>query len=562
MVYTVVNTSTTYTEDDSASVKGEQKSSGSGFWNLELELQAIKTILTSSSDWGAKVYASCKPEFFHHVTTKAVFGRVRSLMETSNTYEIPTLDFVLSDSKMTPSIRQALKESLNDSVGVVNSQGDHDILIQGLTTLAKTRSFYQATSKAVTELIDSEEPTNLIQQVTDQLGQSLFNLEDTDDLLSQLTMGKRYNQHAEDSFVRILNGSFEQQKIKTGFEEFDRRTGGFHRTNLVIIGAGSGGGKSLMAVNLLIRQYRLGYNTVLCSYEMTDDEVLIRVLSNISEVSMNKIQNNQLLPDESQQVTSAWREFNLQGYEQGNSYDIICPKSETTVAEIGFRVRSLKPDVLILDYINLLASSSKNEDAQWLKLGEISREAKILANKLNCVVVLLAQIDDTYNLRYSKAIKDHANFVMGWVRDETAKASNMVTVNQMKARNAPLYTFELATRFDIAQFRDPAQLDRTVWPSKDELMMLELRCQKLGLMPEPTVSREFDEKKKIEKTILANEVVIAEEKEVVKKERPRTKKDTRTPPDSVVPLDFSKLKVTASSSSSFLRDNLMYDDTV
>ena len=569
MVYTVINQSSDNSERESSRKPAPTKT-GVGFWNLDLELQAIKTILTPSSEWATKVYSICKPEFFHHSTTSAVFERLQAMMVGSKSFELPTLDFVLSDSKITPVVRQTFRAAFEDdetAVSVVQCQGDYDLLIQGLASLAKTRALYHATHKAASELLDSSAPTDLMKKVSERLGESLFKMDNEDELLAHITMGREYNQAAEDSFNRIVNGTFEQLKIKTGFKEFDTRTGGFHRTNLVIIGGSSGGGKSILAVNLLIRQYLLGYNTVLASYEMTDDEVMIRLLSNISEVDMNRLQNNKTTPIEMDQITAAWREFNLKGYEKGNNYHILCPKTETTVPEIGFRVRGLKPDVLILDYINLLGSSAGTAEAQWQVLGDISREAKLLANKLNCVVILLAQIDETYNLRYSKGIKDHANFVMGFIRDNTAIRARQLDIHQMKARNAPLYNFILLERFDIAQFRDPDQQDRTEWPTRDELMMLELQCQSLGLKLEPTVSKEFDKKKQAEAKRVVNstnvetpQADVDENINVAEQVAPTT--SLLFSAEDAIPVDFSKLEVKASPVS-LLNDNVaIYEDTV
>ena len=567
MVYTVVNTSSDKDEEitNKASSPGQSKVGG-GFWNIDLELQAIKTILTPTSEWAAKVYSVCREDLFHHSTTKAIFTRLQTMMDGSKNFELPTLDFVLSDSKISPAIRETFREALEGSkdsspIAIVQSQGDFDLLLQGLSSLAKTRALYQATHKAANELLDSAEPTDLVKQVTDRLGDSLFKIEDNDEILSQITMGKGYNQAAEDAFNRIVNGVFEEAKVKTGYKEFDERTGGFYRSNLVIIGAGSGHGKSLLAVNLLERQFKLGYNTILASYEMTDEEVLIRLLSCISEVDMNKIQNNQLTPPETSRVTAAWREFNLLGYEKGNTYNILAPKTETTVPEIGFRVRSMKPDVLILDYINLLGSSNGTAEAQWQVLGDISREAKLLANKLNCVVILLAQIDDTYNLRYSKGIKDHANFVMGFIRDETAINTRIINIHQMKARNAPLYNFDLMERFDIAQFRDPDQVDRVLWPTQDELMMLELKCQSVGLKLEPTISKEFDKKNQIKSKQLVNNISRSNEKNLEDKPKVEIADSLLFSSEDAIPVDFSRLQVKASSVS-LLQDNNLYEGTV
>lgn len=562
MVYTVINNSGS--DEDASSSNAKPAKAGSGFWNLELELQAIKTMLTPSSEWATKVYSACKPEFFHHSTTKTIFARLQVLMGGSKSFELPTLDYVLSDSKITPSIRQTLREAFDgsdgDPVAIVQCQGDYDLLLQGLAALAKTRAIYNATHKAANELLDSNDPTEFVKQMAESLGQSLFNIEDEDDDIVHLKMGVGYNQAAEDSYNRILNGVFDEKRLRTGFKEFDERTGGFHRTNLVIIAGGSGSGKSLLAVNLLVRQFLLGYKVVLASYEMSDDEVMIRLLACISEVDMNKIQNKQLTPQETTRVTAAWREFNLKGFERGSSYDIFCPKKEQSVPEVGFRIRNLKPDSLILDYINLLASSSGDDKAQWQQLGDIAKEAKLLANKLNCVVTVLAQLDDTYQLRYSKGIKDHANFVWGFVRDEAAVVNRVIDIKQIKARNAPLYQFQLNERFDIAQFRDPEQTDRTDWPTDDDLLMLEIKCQAAGLKFEPTASKEFDKKKQLETKQFVNNV---EEPESEKGE-----KDAVVAPNNLlfsaedaIPKDFSKLTVKGSSVS-LLRDRVEYGDDI
>ena len=569
VVQTVINrgSRTRPTKQEKKETSPSLSGSPLGFWNLNLELQALKTILTPGCEWAEKLYAGCKPDHFHHNTTRAIFVRLQEQMDASKGYELPSLDFMLSDAKLAPSIRQTLRDAfendLEDPLAIVKTQGDFDLLTQELSSLAKTRAVFKATQKAANTLLDSQEPTGLVEEVSTALGESLFNADDDEDFLTQIVMGKGYSQTAEDSYYRIISGVFEGAKIKTGFKTFDEKTGGFHRTNLVVIAASSGGGKSLFAVNLLVRQFLLGYSVILVSYEMTEDEVMIRLIANIAEVDMNRLQNKQLTPEEMDRCAAAWREFNLRGYELGSSYHIICPKKETTVSEVGFRIRGIKADVCILDYINLLASSTEGD--QWQRLGDIARESKILANKLNCVMILLAQLDDAYNLRYSKAIKDHANFLMGWVRDENAIANRVISIRQLKARNAPLYPFELGERFDIAQFRDMDQDDRTFWPSKDDLRELELRCSQVGLMLEPTVSKETNPKKS--------------KKKVEKKAKEEPKPEVITPifkrslddipEDSLLvtersedsPIDFSKIRV-KSSDVSFLKSNSAFEGTV
>ena len=481
-------------------------------WNMELELKALKTILTPDSEWSRKLFGACKADHFYHRHTRELYDLVKEIQDAGN-LEIPSHRFLLEDGRLDPSVRDMLVSSFAD-LPLVESQGDFDYLVGQLNGLTKLRALYQAAQQAGTDILEGPDGESKVRDVIDKLGEKLIAADDREDLTTQVVLGRGYNVTAELSYQRIMSGLPDTAQIKTGFKEFDTRTGGHRRTNLVIVGAGSGHGKSLFALNLMIRQYRLGYNVVLVSYEMTEDEVLIRILACISEVDMNKIQTQTCTPREIERVEAAYREFLLLGHQRGNHYTIICPKDETTVPEIGFRVKALKPDSLILDYINLLASSggAGGQTAQWQELGDISRDAKLLANKLDCVVYLLAQIDDTYNLRYSKAIKDHANFVMGWILDEQARVERMINIQQMKARNAPCYPWSLGERYDIAQFRDPGQGDRTDWPEGRQLIELMERCREAGLIPDVigTPQPVYGEKPLIEAPAQAGHIVLDE----------------------------------------------------
>ena len=425
-------------------------------WDLSLELKLLKSILTPTCSFNGKAYSLAKSEYFYNSATSALFTRLREVVENSSSFELPTYAFLIEDSKLPGGSKDTIASAINE-IPIFESTGDLELVVKSLSELSKSREIYKIAHQA-TKTLSLDDDFQLT-DVTNRLGESLLKVEQRDDLTSQITIGKGANEEAAKSVWRILHGPKDLNFIKLGLREFDEKTGGVRRTNLIIIGANSGGGKSLLAVNIMVRQYRLGLVAVLVSYEMSEDEVMIRILSIISEVDMNKIAKQELTSEEVQRVEIAWLEFNLVGAKFGNSYHIICPTEETTVPSIGFRVKAFKPDSLILDYINLLTTSSGADDSMWQTLGNISRESKLLANKLNCAIILLAQISEDYTLRYSKAIQDHANFVMGWIRDEQAIIERIITVHQMKARNAPLYSFNLIERFDIGQFRDPEQGD-------------------------------------------------------------------------------------------------------
>lgn len=254
---------------------------------------------------------------------------------------------------------------------------------------------------------------------------------------------------------------------------------------------------SVFALNLMTRQYLMGFDVVMASYEMNYHEILARQLAIISEIPMEKIIQQNLTNEEKRHLETTWREYNIFGKKNGNNFYLSCPTNETTVTEIGLKYKSRKPTSIIFDYINLLTTKSKHSEAQWQALGEIAKEAKILAARMNCVVYMLIQIDKEHNLRYSQAIKDHANWAMGWVYDEEARTNGFVTVKQMKTRNAPSYDFQLVTRFDLSQFRDPDEDDKNKKYTEAEHEAIAREAKELGAVQDLSLNTENPDSAKI-----------------------------------------------------------------
>lgn len=458
-------------------------------WDLELELKALKTILTPASPFAQKMFSASSQSWFYHKSSKALYERVAEIA-ASDSMTIPSLDVMLGDPKIPQDIRESLSRSFSETPAI-EADGDFNYIVTNMNGYARLRTIYSAAQLTGAEILDAD--PSQVEAIAAKLYGRLAEAEEREEN-AEAVFGDGYNDTAEAAFCRIMYGEIDDQLVKSGWREFDEKTGGFRRGNLVVLGANSGGGKSMQAVNMMINQYRLGYNTVMASYEMGYEEIVLRMLANISEVDMNDIGLRKLTPKQIDRVDLAWKEFNLCGKEKGNHFTLMCPTVETTVPQVGFRVKNKKPTTIILDYINLLAYEGDLE-AQWQILGEVSKQAKRLARKLDCVVFLLAQIDDTYNLRYSKAIKDHADFVMGWIRDDTAKRDRVLTIKQMKARNAPLYDFMLNERFDLSQFRDEGQVDRTEWPDPLDIYA---RASKCGLIRGNKEKEEFVSKQKLE----------------------------------------------------------------
>jgi hypothetical protein len=87
----------------------------------------------------------------------------------STSLELPTLSFVLSDSKISDVIKNSFLQ-VAEGLSLLESEGDVTLLLNKLSVLAKSRSMVMATQKASNTLIESHDPQALLRDIADQLG--------------------------------------------------------------------------------------------------------------------------------------------------------------------------------------------------------------------------------------------------------------------------------------------------------------------------------------------------------------------------------------------------------
>ena len=124
------------------------------------------------------------------------------------------------------------------------------------------------------------------------------------------------------------------------------------------------------------------------------------------------------------------------------------PKEDVTIEDTFAAVASLDADVVIVDYISLLAGT--DGDDSWQQLGAIARLGKINAEATNRVNILLCQVNDDGKVRYARAISEHSSNSWVWTakKEEREKPIGRIKVEQPKARNSKSFPFEVG--FDWA----------------------------------------------------------------------------------------------------------------
>ena len=216
--------------------------------------------------------------------------------------------------------------------------------------------------------------------------------------------------------------------IGTGFKDLDRKTGGFRKGQFIVLAARPAMGKTSLALNIAFNNAMYHDKKIaIFTMEMGSDELLMRILSSASEVSMQNMLKGFGMTDQKisriVQVADALSEKGIYIDDNGgNTMMDIRAKSRRLKAELGGL------DMIIIDYLQLMNSGRRVESRQQ-EISEISRNLKILSKELELPIIALSQLnrglesrDDKKprlsDLRESGAIEQDADIVMFIYRDE------------------------------------------------------------------------------------------------------------------------------------------------
>ena len=178
--------------------------------------------------------------------------------------------------------------------------------------------------------------------------------------------------------------------LKSGFRDLDKKTAGFQKGDLVIVGARPSMGKTTFAQNLAYNIASINKKGVLFfSMEMSADEIVDRIISDVSGVDNWKMRTGNLTDEEFQKIGDALAEMDeLPIY--------IDDTSSMTIAELRNKARRAMHDhdigIVIVDYLQLIAGSGNYGGNRVQEVTEISRGLKILARELEIPVIALAQL--------------------------------------------------------------------------------------------------------------------------------------------------------------------------
>ena len=257
--------------------------------------------------------------------------------------------------------------------------------------------------------------------------------------------------------------------IPTGISTLDEVTSGLNRSDLIIVGARPGMGKTSFALNIARNVAMLQKRTVaFFNLEMSREQMVNRLLSSEARVSSKKLRTGNLSPDE-------WGRISTAASELCQAPIFLDDTATITVPEMKARLLRLGNDLgfVVVDYLQLM-HSARRIDNRVLEVSEITRSLKIMAKELNVPIMVCAQLSRgtekqgsshrpaLADLRDSGSIEQDADQVLFLYRSDYYKneatdpaappAPDTSEVIVAKNRHGELRTVPLAWAGEFTQF--------------------------------------------------------------------------------------------------------------
>lgn len=349
--------------------------------SLEAE-QAILACVLLDSDVPMQVFPVLRPDDFYSQAHKTIYENMQLLYASGKPVDFITLVDKLENISKLEAVGGL--EYITTLTNFLPSASNYQHYLQIIKNHSKRRKLIVASQQISLKCFENENATDDLNFAEQQI----FKISESEQISSL--------EHIEpslaatiDKFDFLAKNGGEMRGIPTGFDDLDQLTGGLQNSDLIILAARPGFGKTSLAMNLINNAaIKQGKTCAVFSLEMPKNQIAQRSLCSVACVSMHKALNGQLNEQE-------WRKLWTAQKSLAEAKIFIDDNSLNTPNDILSKCRRLKLehglDLVMIDYLQLMKSGS-GQPSRVLEIGEITRFLKITAKELNVPIILLSQL--------------------------------------------------------------------------------------------------------------------------------------------------------------------------
>lgn len=392
---------------------------------------------------------------FYNDINGIIYDAMMSLFDERKPIDILTLLAKLKKNKKDKIVDESY---LTDLVNKVPTAANIEEYARIIKDDATRRNLISAGGQIAESAFDEEEK---LERLLDKAESSIF-------AISQGQNVKGFTPIKEslaDSFERIdelhkKGAGF--RGIQTGFTDLDSILSGMQESNLLILAARPGQGKTAMIINIaqnvaLSQKLPVG----IFSLEMSQEELVDRLLVGQADIDAWRLKTGRLVESDFTKLSTAMGQL-------ADAPIFIDDMPGLTISEIRTKARRLQLEygvkLLIVDYLQL-ADPGKKYDSRVVEVSIVSQGLKNLARELKIPVLAVSQLSRAVehrgerkpqlaDLRESGAIEQDADVVMFLYRTDTEVTGNVIPtkLSIAKHRNGPMGEVDLLFRGDRIRF--------------------------------------------------------------------------------------------------------------
>ena len=450
-------------------------------YSAEAEKAVLGCMMAQPNEVINDATVTLSKEDFFVPSHQEIFGALRDMYNGAQAIDTIAVHQWLTDRKLAEAVGSPgiLAELL---VGFANH-----LNVGSYIRIVKEKSLLRTLQLACSTIVqDIAEMPDSVASVLDRAESAIFHV--TNLGLTQSTVPARDEIDKAILMIESFQGKARKfQGIQTGFHKLDEMTSGWKPGEMIVLAARPGQGKTALALTFarhaLKHRYddsqdawkMPGYPVGVFSLEMTNEQLMLRMLASCAEESLGRIRSGDLDPQSMQKlrlVAGDMREWPL--YLDDSSF--------LSINQLRGKARRMKDrhgiEMLVIDYLQLLRSdSAQAKDNRQNEVAEISRGIKALAKELSIPIIILAQLNRRseegkqepalHNLRESGAIEQDADVVLmlhrpGPEKDDDGnerQVGPIIPYNLIiaKQRNGPTDKLDILFHAPYTRFDDPVR---------------------------------------------------------------------------------------------------------
>lgn len=431
---------------------------------LPSNIEAEKSLLGSlfwSFDSLQKACEEVKPEMFYLDSHGKIFEAIKHLYDKKEPVDINTLTAELISRK------------LIDSVGGVVYLNE---ITSSVATGANVGYYINLVVEKYTLRRMIEVATNVIKEANNPDVDVASFIEESEKDILNVSKSRRTSEFR--SVQDVLNKTQEDLEflsknkgkitgLTTGLVDLDNLTEGLKPTQLIIVAARPAVGKTAFALNVGCAAAKsTKKNIAIFSLEMPAEQLVMRMISSLGQIDNKKLQTGRMESED-------WRRVNEAISQLSDTNIYFHDAGGITASEIKAKCRRLSTQgeglgLVIIDYLQLIDSSSRYSGSRQQEVSEISRSLKTMALELEVPVIALSQLSRNVekredkkpvlsDLRESGSIEQDADIVAALHAPEVdgpvdAAIPTPIQLIILKHRNGPTATIDMLFKKKTSTF--------------------------------------------------------------------------------------------------------------